>query len=98
MHLNVRDMVSLLPLLELADQGLGDTSLNQMLSVALGNAAKLAGGNALREQEVANLMILDSRNADGMRAGECRPCVRALPRGSPPRLHGSRLCAPSLAA
>lgn len=42
--------------MEYADLRLGDTSLNQMRSVALGNAAKLAGGNALREQEVANLI------------------------------------------
>ncbi len=42
--------------LEYADLRLGDTSLNQMRSVALGNAAKLTGGNVLGQQETANLL------------------------------------------
>ncbi|MGY2488859.1 VENN motif pre-toxin domain-containing protein [Cupriavidus sp. CP313] len=42
--------------LEYADLRLGDTSLNQMRSIALGNAAKLTGGNVLSKQETANLL------------------------------------------
>ncbi len=42
--------------IEYADLRFGDTSINQMRSVALGNAARLAGSAALGEQETAKLM------------------------------------------